>query len=76
MKINEVELTLKYNDPPFELRKRGWVHPAELVGSYESEEIRELAGKFINGFAIKGIESFATTRVSGVIGILTAERMW
>lgn len=74
-----VTFDLQMYEPPFEIKDRGWVHHARLVGSYDSDAVRKaLCGKQLWSQTILGIESFAIMRLNdgSPIGILTKERMW
>lgn len=74
-----VTFDLQMYEKPFEIKGRGWVHVARLVGSYDNDTVKKaLIGKQLWSQSILGIEAFAIPRLNdnSPIGILTKERMW
>jgi hypothetical protein len=77
--FNGVTIDLNMNEPPYELKGRGWVHFAKLIGGYANDSVKSaLVGKSLWDKEIIGVEAYATVwlREGSPIGILTKEKMW
>lgn len=75
---NGISINLEMNEPPFELKDRGWLHPAKVMKEVATDELDKLHGLELWGCPVKGVERFATAhqRVGQRIMILLEKKLW
>ena len=72
-----ITFNLSMNEPPFEIKGRGWAHPAKLECDTTRTELAKLIGLKLWDLPILAVESFAIESQNHTpISLLLEKKLW
>jgi hypothetical protein len=78
IKHEDIELNLDMHLPPFELKGKGWAHPATLMKSCATDDLSKLLTLTLWGEKVIAVERFATMHQNQgwAISLLLPKKFW